>query len=420
MKILICMVTLMTNRGVDALVTSKAAELAKVFPGAQIDVMTRNVTANRPFAEQRGLRMVEDPFYGWRQNFVDKAGLLAPLAMKLGGKPMQALEEVGRLLPSYDLAVFTGGDNISSDYGSPDNYFVPVRKLMAANVPVVFLGQSIGPFRAVEHRESFLSVARHSPLVTVRETASYNYVLNDLGMAPQTVRLTADTAFLLEPTPGDFGAKIMQSFGLDPARPVIALSVSGGISLFASADNTSHLDALERLTHRLLAETGAQVLLIPHVEDTDPSNNDLIVADALMRRLDFNPNVRLARGFLTSNEFKAIIARCQMVVAERMHVAIGGLSSGVPTFVIGYSVKGHGIMSDTLGVDSRDEGLVVPLDTFLSDPQSDEKVLAVWNRRDAYAAILQQRLPEMRAKAKLNFELLPGIVAEWKAGRKAG
>jgi colanic acid/amylovoran biosynthesis protein len=409
MKILICMITSMMNRGVDALVASKAAQLAKTFPGSQIDVLTRDVRVNLPLLESRGLQPVEDIFYGRRQKFLDKASFLAPLLLQVGGKFTRKLTETTRLLSTYDLAVFSGGDNISSDYGSPAQYFAPVHRLISAGVPVAYLGQSIGPFRSDEHSASFLSVARHSPLITLRETASYNYVTKDLGLSVEKTHLTADTAFLLEPAPSDLARRMMTSFGIDLARPVIALSVSGGIANFASADRNRHVDALERISRRLLAETNAQVLLIPHVESPDPSNNDLMPADALMRRLDFDPRMRLARGFLTSNEYKAIVAQCEMVIAERMHVAIAGLSSGIATFVIGYSVKGHGIMSDTFGVDSLAEGLVTPLEAFISKPEEDEKIMSVWQNRRTLSDKLRERLPAIKERAAMNFTLLRNI-----------
>lgn len=417
MKILLCMVTRMTNRGVDALVASKTAELRRTFEGCEIDVITRDYVVNKPFLEARNIGLLEDPFYGWRWNALSKAGpLLAPLVHRLGGAPMEALRAVKARLPGYDLAVLTGGDNMSSDYGSPADYLVLPQLLIDAGVPVVMMAQSIGPFREQEHRDIFVAVARRCALVTVRETASLRYVTEDLGLPPEKVALTADTAFLLEPAPAEFARKAMLSFGLDPERPVIALSVSGGITQFASSDGDRHLEALERLSRRLLDETGAQILLIPHVEDHDPSNNDMIVADKLLRRMDFDLRMRLAKGYFTSNEFKAILARCDMVIAERMHVAVGGLSSGVTTFVLGYSVKGHGIMSDCIGANSLEAGLVVPVGDFIQNPAEDEKVLAAWRNRAHWAQVLAANLPEIKARSRQNFAAMPAIVAARKAG----
>lgn len=415
MKILITTVTRMANRGVDALVASKAAGLRRTFPGAEVDVMTTDWRENAPFLEKRNLGWIDDPFEFNRYRAYWTPGGPRDRMLKLTGRP-RPLSRALATLAGYDLAVVTGGDNMSSDYGTPAPYLASVRRLIDLGVPVAMLGQSIGPFRDAGHRTDFLAVARDIDLITLRETASLAYVLDDLKLPRERVHLTADTAFLLEPAPAELAEKMMASFGVDPSRPVIALSASGGIAGFAAASKESHLDALERLTRRLLAETGAQILLIPHVEDTRVNNNDLIVCDALLRRLDFHPDIRMARGFMTSDEFKAIVARCQMVVAERMHVAIGGLSSGVPTFVIGYSVKGHGIMTDAFGVDSRAEGLVTPLGDFMDRPEEDDKILAVWSRRAELARVLAERLPAIKALAAKNFELLPALVKPSRNG----
>lgn len=407
MKILLCVVTQMLNRGVDALVASKTAELRRVFPGCTVDVFTFDGDVNGPFLEARGIGLVPDVFAGWRYKLARLAGPLAPVAKRVMDKNIQKIEAQ---LRTYDLAVASGGDNFSSDYGSPWPYLYPLRWLQDANVPVVLLGQSIGPFRSDAHVREFMRVARDAALITVRESASYAYVTETLGLSPDKVRLTADTAFLLEPADAGLARKMLTSFGIAGDKPFIALSVSGGIAGFAAENRDLHLVALERLSRTLLARTDAQLLLIPHVEDYRPHNNDLITADALMRRLDFDSRVHLAKGFLNSNEFKALVALSDFVIAERMHVAIAGLSSAKATFVVGYSVKGHGIMSDTFGFDSIQNGLVVPLADFINDPASDEAILKAWADRDRLSAVLQARLPDIKALARANFEPLPAIV----------
>lgn len=403
----------MTNRGVDALVASKAAELRKTFPGAEVHVLTSSPEVNEALLQRRDLPFHYDPYAERRYRSFIYPGSRRWKFRQVTGRP-RSLSALSGLARQFDLAVATGGDNMSSDYGTPSIYLAALHQIADEGVPIAMLGQSIGPFRQAEHRESFVRLANRCALVTVRETASLAYVLDDLKLPKEKVQLTADTAFLLEPSAPDWAGKVMASFGIDLARPVIALSASGGIASFAAADQQRHLEALERMTRRLMAETGAQVLLIPHVEDHRASNNDLIVCDDLMRRMDYPADLRLARGFFTSNDYKAIVARCDMVVAERMHVAIAGLSSGLPVFVIGYSVKGHGIMSDSFGLDSRAEGLVTPLQDFMADPAEDDKILSVWQRRAELAARLQARLPAIKEMSAKNFSLLPALVRSAK------
>jgi colanic acid/amylovoran biosynthesis protein len=396
----------MTNRGVDALVASKAAALREIFPGCQIDVLTADGTVNRPFLEMRDLGCIEDLFQSWRYNLELRSGVFRPIVRTITGGATKDLE---RRILSYDLAIATGGDNFSSDYGSPRKYLRPLEILADAGVPVAMIGQSIGPFRDDGHRADFVKVAKKMRLITARESATFKYLIDELGLPADRIFQTADTAFLLNPALPELADKMARSFGLANDQPTIALSVSGGIAGFASGNASRHLDALERMSRRLLSETPAQLLLIPHVEDHDPSNNDMIVADQLLRRLDFDPRVRLAKGFLTSNEYKAIVARCDMVIAERMHVAIAGLSSGLATFVVGYSVKGHGIMSDCFGQDAQKAGLVVSLQDFVDDKTSDDKIIKVWTDRKALSSIIRERLPSIVELARKNFSLVRAL-----------
>lgn len=409
LKILITTVTRMTNRGVDALVASKAAQLRNTFPGADVHVLTTDPEVNEALLQSRELPCHYDPYSERRYRPFIYPDSTRWKLRKLMGKP-RTLAAVSDLAKQFDLAVATGGDNVSSDYGTPSIYFAAMHQIADEGVPLVMLGQSIGPFRQKEHRESFLKIAARTKLITVRETASLAYLRDELKLSEDKVKLTADTAFLLEPAPAEWAEKVMASFGLDMSRPIIAVSASGGIASFAEADKQNHGEALARMIRRLTAETGAQVLLIPHVEDHRASNNDLMMCDEVMRRMDYPADLRLARGYFTSNEYKAIVARCQMVVAERMHVAIAGLSSAVATFVIGYSVKGHGIMSDCFEVDSRADGLVVPLQDFMADSSQDDKILSVWNRRDQLSAKLSERLPAIKAMSAKNFKLLPDLL----------
>lgn len=48
-------------------------------------------------------------------------------------------------------------------------------------------------------------------------------------------------------------------------------------------------------------------------------------------------------------ELKGYISRCRFLIAARTHASIAGYSTGVPTLVVGYSVKAVGIASDLFG-----------------------------------------------------------------------
>jgi colanic acid/amylovoran biosynthesis protein len=412
MRITLTSIGLLQNRGIEALAVSTIAGFRRVFAKPEITVLTHHRIANAPVLAESGVELLDDPYFGRKFEILQKLG---PLQDAI--KPMLAGNVAGleRHLAGQDLVVASGGDNFSSDYGSPAVWLHPLRHAQRQDVPVVLMAQSIGPFRSAEHRDVFLPVAAAARLITVRESASLDYVTGELGIPRERVVLTADPAFLLQPAPAAWTAKALAWYGLERGRPIVAISVSQGISRFGGVDAAEHRRQLAAVIRAALDELGAQVLLVPHVEDPRPHNNDLLIADALLRDLDYDRRVAVARLNHSAAELKALIAAADLVVAERMHAAIAGLSSGVPTLVIGYSVKGNGITSDVLGGDARAEGMVVPIADFVAGGRGPALVAAAWARRGEVAERLARNLPGIKARAELNFTLLPALCSRRQA-----
>ena len=63
---------------------------------------------------------------------------------------------------------------------------------------------------------------------------------------------------------------------------------------------------------------------------------------------------------------KGYISRCSFFVGARTHSTIAAYSTGVPTLVIGYSVKSRGIATDLFGTY---DNYVLPVQE-LDDPQA--------------------------------------------------
>jgi colanic acid/amylovoran biosynthesis protein len=411
MRITLTSIGLLQNRGVEALAVSTIAGLHRIFARPEITVLTHHRQANAPVLAETGISLRDDPYFGRKFEMLQRLGRLRDAVKPMLAGNVIALE---RQIAGQDLVVASGGDNFSSDYGSPAVWLHPLRHAQRSGVPVVLMAQSIGPFRNAEHRDVFVPVARDARLITVRESASYDYVTGELGIAAAQVALTADPAFLLEPAPAAWTEKALAYYRIERGRPVVALSVSQGISRFGAVDAAAHRRQLEAVIRLALDRLGAQVLLVPHVEDPRPHNNDLLLADALLRDLDYDPRVAVTRLNHGAAELKALIAACDLVVAERMHAAIAGLSSGVPTMVIGYSVKGNGITSDVLGSDAAAAGLVVPVADFVAGG-GPALVEAAWQQRGEIARRIAANLPAIKARAEQNFILLPSACARRQA-----
>jgi colanic acid/amylovoran biosynthesis protein len=320
----------------------------------------------------------------------------------------RSLTALQKTLASADIVVASGGDVFSSDYGEAflKRCIGPLRMAQRFGVKTAFLGQSIGPFRTSAEARVWTDVASRAELVTLRESESYSYVVNELELPPDRVFLTADPAFLLPQSDLRRTEALMRGIRLPRDIPFICIAPSQGISAFAGIDADAHREALIRIIQFLHDQTEANILIIPHVSDCRPKNDDRVLVEELLKRLDYPSFVYAALGEMSSSDFKSLISRSDLVIGERMHACIAGLSSKVCTVAIGYSVKAKGILKDVLG--ERENGLrtVFSVEEVMSSEGIGSRLLDVWKLRDSVRALLKDVMPSICDRARDNYRLL--------------
>ncbi|MDZ8184276.1 MAG: polysaccharide pyruvyl transferase family protein [Nostoc sp. ChiSLP02] len=404
MKAIITGVTGLRNRGVEALVIPTIQQLLERQPNLGIDVLTDSPDYDDIRLKAFGSKAIKD----WLKNANrTKLHKLRNIVSQFYKPLSQDYQSNVKAIGEASIVIASGGDVFSSDYGRLNRHLLPLNIALDAGVPVVFLAQSIGPFKTQNEIESWLKVARRSQLVTVREQLSYKYVTKDLGLDPSLVKHTADPAFLLRPPSPEIVGKILRNYGIDPDRPKIAIAPSQAICRYAAQDYDDHINVWCQVVKLMINEFKAQVLIIPHVQEINANNDDRIFATQLLQALDYNLDVRLAGADLTASEFKGLIGACDMVVAERMHPAIAGLSSGVCTMPVGYSVKAEGIMTDLFGSETlHNNGLLISIQQFLNPELACEAIVNSWNKRHEVANQLNEVLPRVKQQAAANFDMI--------------
>lgn len=396
------------NRGIEALVVPTVEQLRQRHPNLPITVLTRTPDYDETRLQKYGVKLVERtieftyPGLSLRQRIRSKLPSYTPPAPKVT-PAVHAIRQAS-------VAIASGGDVFSSDYGSLYKHLKPLQVALDAGTQVVFLAHSIGPFKTQKETEAWLSVARRSKLVSVREKISYKYLTEQLGLSPDLVKHTADPAFLLEPASGSEVANLRSSYRITSDRPVIGLSISQGISTFSGCDRHQHLEAWHQVVQLILEKLNAQVLIIPHVQETYVKNDDRIAATNLLRSFDFDPRIRIAGADHSASEFKGLIGSCDMIVAERMHAAIAGLSSGICTVAIGYSIKAEGIMTDLLGAESLKGGLLIPIHDFLDSEKASQKILTAWEQRQDVSNQLKDTLPRIKKNSASNYDMISKLL----------
>jgi colanic acid/amylovoran biosynthesis protein len=246
----------------------------------------------------------------------------------------------------------------------------------------------------------------------VRERLTQEYMAEAFKLGPDRAVLTADVAFLLEPSPAERADAILAHLGLETGK-FVAMSASQGITTFSTlGGDDAHDRAWIEAIETVLKTTDHSVLIVPHVQAPQPANNDARIAFRLLEKLNFHPRVKAAFGPYTASDFKALIARSRFLIGERMHACIAALSSGVPLITVGYSIKARGIMGDVFGAKAEEYGLIVPVKDFLEPGKIAGMIRSVEDNFEPIRATLTAELPRVKERARDNFTRLAALAGQ--------
>ena len=238
-----------------------------------------------------------------------------------------------------DIAVSIGGDNYC--YADINRYIMMHEMMLKRGAVTILWGCSVEP-DIVKRPEVSYDLAKYS-LITARESISYNA----LRRVNENTMLLPDPAFLLESVPlkPTAGYDIKNMVGINLSPMVMENESIQGITI-ANYQNTIEY---------ILDETDMGIALIPHVVWQEGD-------DRIPLRLLYDKYKKSGRIMFVEDhncmELKGIIAQCRFFIGARTHATIAAYSSGIPTLVVGYSVKARGIAKDLFG---KEDGYVIPV-----------------------------------------------------------
>ena len=87
-------------------------------------------------------------------------------------------------------------------------------------------------------------------------------------------------------------------------------------------------------------------------------------------------------------QLKHLISQCRLFIGARTHATIAAYSTGIPTLVVGYSVKSRGIAMDLFGTNER---YVLPIQQ-LREP---EELIGAYHWLEDNADNIRMRLQEV-------------------------
>ena len=220
--------------------------------------------------------------------------------------------------------------------------------------------------------------------IIARESLTYD-ALKAAGVPEERLILTRDPAFTLTAE-----ATTALPEGFIPRRTI-------GINLSPMAqglEKTSGvtMESYKALIRHIIETSNAQIALVPHV--VWETNDDRVPLQELYEHFADTGRVVMI-GDHSAKELKHIISQCSLFIGARTHATIAAYSSGVPTLVLGYSVKSRGIARDLFKgtpVEQMTPGLPAPFVLPVQQLQNPQELITAYDTLLTHAAKVQQAL----------------------------
>lgn len=284
-----------------------------------------------------------------------------------------------------DVCISVGGDIYS--YGKSVGLITIDRYVKKRCEKTVIWGCSINPelLKGEEYRYKVEGLRKFS-LITARESITYE-ALRELGFT--NVKLYPDPAFTLP-------VEDVEEPMFDNDRDIVGINISPMIRGFEQGDDITLKNYVSLVRH-ILDTTDHNIAFISHVRSTTSDDSN-----AARDVMSYFPGEERIKLFDKGNamQLKGYISKCRFFVVARTHASIAAYSTGVPTLVVGYSVKARGIARDLFGTE---EGYVLPVQEL---KREDALV-------SAYKSLVSK---ETEIKEKLSSVMPAYVEKAWQAG----
>lgn len=283
---------------------------------------------------------------------------------------LRVLMLILRCLPEYfsaDLVLDISGDGFtdSAQYGFFGTFSHASQLLISIFLrkKTVVCAQSIGPFKKFFTRFLGYFVLNNVDLITVRENITERY-LHVLGVTKPPLYLTADLAFMLDPTPKliENQETIRSKHGKD--RPLIGISISQIISTWAfpylenqELQYLTYIKSMQEIINYILDKYDANAIFILHTTGKGARHDDSLAAKKIFDGIKHRERVKILNDVSNPAKIKRAVGECDLFIASKMHTAVEATTMIVPTVSIAYNYKVYGIIGNML----HQENLIVDI-----------------------------------------------------------
>ena len=271
--------------------------------------------------------------------------------------------------------------------------------------PVVKCAQAMGPVRTPLSRRMARLVLPRLRTICPRGTATEAH-LRELGLT--NLVPANDLAFVMD-VPDEVRTRMRDRLSTEAGPgPYLAVSPSQVVATSCEKADIPYERIVADLLDAIADKAEVTPVLVAHSAQPGGVShmNDLPLCRSIAGRLRRPDGVVFLDEDLLPTELRAVIGLSDAQVTSRFHAMISALTEATPTLVIGWSHKYAEIL-DPFGLGD----VAMTYDDLAHDDVVD-RTLDVLARRDDIAARITAHLPQARAEAEVNIDVLAETLRE--------
>ncbi len=302
------------------------------------------------------------------------------------------LTELRAALQEIDLLILGGGGILYDE--DAETYLRDVFIAYELGIPVVVYAISAGPLTRESARRAVRNALDQASLVTVRDRQAYR-LLEDVGVTRE-IHLAADPALLLEPE--ELSVESLAAEGVELDRKLVGFSVREPGPAAPDIDPDAYHTLLANAADFMVERYDAEVLFVP-MEKADLQHSHGVVA-----HMQNAERAEILRRQYSPRQILHLMGRFELVVGMRLHFLIFAALRGTPFAALPYASKVSGLLEHLQ--------METPPLADIGPGQLIARIDRSWDRRDEIRRKIQERVPELKTRARLTGDLLVELLHE--------
>jgi len=370
--------------GDEAMLEANLGLIRRLLPGAEVILVSSTpASTSELYGADASATLGFSNVSADRQEELQRIDALVARALGKG----EEIPDVFQRLLAANLLVISGGGNLSSTW--PEHILerlALVRLARRCGIPIVIVGQTIGPNLEHVDRLLVMEILDAATWVGLREAPSLSLAI-ELGISLEKIDYQVDDALLLT------GRPCPHPWPRNPDGSEHELVIAITLHQFVAA--SSHAPILDQLAgelDRLVEQSGAHLLFIPHLKLVGEEGDlgDRAMGEALAARMRHAESMTVL-DVQGSRETVWLTQKASMVLSSRYHPIVFGLAAQRPCLALHVDAYTHVKLQGALIHAGMGEEYLHPLGEGCIAGIA-ERAMSIFARRQACRSQLKRSL----------------------------